>query len=147
MPPILRPYTGQDLDKVLSVWESASALAHPFLPTAFQDKVRHDIPNLYLPIADTWVAELNGTVIGFIALIGNEVGALFVEPGFHGQGIGHALMSKAVSLHGELELEVFKANGIGRRFYSRYGFKLLNEENHQETGHDVLRLKYTDSRS
>jgi putative acetyltransferase len=39
-----------------------------------------DSPKLYLPNADTWVAETNGAVVGFIALLGNFVGAIFVEP-------------------------------------------------------------------
>lgn len=139
----VRQYAEQDLESVLSAWEKASALAHPFLTAEFQDKVRHDIPNLYLPNADTWVAELNGSVLGFIALLGNEVGAIFVDPAFHGSGTGKALMDKAREIHGDLEVDVFRANTIGRQFYSRYGFKLLREETHVETGNAVLRLKYT----
>ncbi|MEH6473488.1 MAG: GNAT family N-acetyltransferase [Halopseudomonas sp.] len=139
----VRPYAEQDLESVLSAWEKASTLAHPFLTAAFQDKVRHDIPNLYLPNADTWVAELDGSVLGFIALLGNEVGAIFVDPAFHGSGKGKALMDKAREIHGDLEVDVFRANAIGRQFYSRYGFKLLREETHAETGNAVLRLQYT----
>ena len=44
------------------------------------DKARHDNPNLYLPNAETWVADCNGTIVGFIALIGNEIGAVVREP-------------------------------------------------------------------
>jgi putative acetyltransferase len=139
----VRQYADPDLESVLSAWEKASILAHPFLTAEFQDKVRHDIPNLYLPNADTWVAELNGAVIGFIALLDNEVGAIFVDPAFHGTGTGKALMDKAREIHGDLEVDVFRANTIGRQFYSRYGFKLLREETHAETGNAVLRLKYT----
>ncbi|MRI31479.1 GNAT family N-acetyltransferase [Endozoicomonas sp. OPT23] len=139
---IIRPYTDSDLQSVLSTWEEANSLAHPFLTSAFVDKVRHDIPKLYLPNADTWVAEENGSVMGFIALLGNEVGALFVQPERHGKGIGKKLMDKAAELHQELELEVFKANSIGRNFYSRYGFKLISEDIHLETGQEILRLRY-----
>ena len=139
----IREYREDDLNGVMSSWESANELAHPFLTREFLDKERYNIPNLYLPNADTWVAERNGRVVGFIALIGNEVGALFVEPEFHGIGIGRALMDKAQELHGELEVEVFEANPIGRKFYSSYGFKPLNEKTHEETGNKVLRLKFT----
>ncbi|MEH6651949.1 MAG: GNAT family N-acetyltransferase [Motiliproteus sp.] len=145
---IIRKYTDTDLNAVLSSWENGSRLAHPFLTEAFVEKVRHDIPNLYLPNAETWVADIDGIVVGFIALVFylkddkncNEVGALFVEPEFHGQGIGKALMDKAHGIHGELEVEVFKQNPVGRRFYDRYGFKCLNESIHPETGLPVLRL-------
>lgn len=139
----VRKYTVLDLQEVLSTWENASNLAHPFLSTDFQDQVRDDIPKLYLPNAETWVAEIDSNVVGFIALLGNEVGALFVQPTFHGKGIGKTLMDKAVELYGQLELEVFKANSIGRKFYAKYGFEDVSEEVHAATGNKVLRLKYS----
>lgn len=139
----IRKYIVSDLQEVLSTWENASNLAHPFLSADFQDQVRHDIPKLYLPNAETWVAEVDSNVVGFIALIGNEIGALFVHPTFHGKGIGKTLMDKAVELYSQLELEVFKANSIGRKFYTKYGFEDVSEEVHEATGNKVLRLKYS----
>lgn len=139
----IRQYQDTDLKSVLDSWENASNLAHPFLTPEFQAKVRHDIPNLYLPNADTWVAEEEGMVIGFIALLGHEVGALFIEPDYHGKGAGKALMDKAVDIYKNIELEVFKENPIGRKFYTRYGFQQIAETLHSETGHPVLRLRYT----
>lgn len=139
----IRPYTAGDLTGVLSVWENASKVAHPFLTEEFLETERQNIPQIYLPMADTWVAERNGRVIGFISLLGNEVGAIFVEPEYHGVGVGTALMNKAQALHGDLEVEVFAANAIGRQFYGRYGFELLHETMHEETGNKLLRLKFT----
>ena len=139
----IRKYRDSDLDDVLSSWESASELAHPFLSEEFMEQERNNIPNLYLPNAETWVSEYKGKVVGFIALRGNEVGGLFVQPGFHGTGAGRALMDKAQALHGDLEVEVLEANHIGRKFYSCYGFKPVGEKIHEETGNKVLRLKFT----
>jgi putative acetyltransferase len=42
--------------------------------------------------------------------MGNEVGAIFLRPKFHGHGIGKALMLKAQEIDGTLEVEMFKAN-------------------------------------
>ena len=139
----VRQYQESDLNAVLSSWEKANKIAQPFLPEVFVDQVRHDIPNLYLPNADTWVADVDGKTVGFIALIGNEVGAIFVEPAFHGTGIGKALMDKARSLHPSLEVEVFEKNTIGRTFYAAYGFESMLKKIHEETGNNILRLKYT----
>ncbi len=75
--------------------------------------------------------------------MGNEVGAIFLEPEFHGQGAGKALMGKAQEIHGDLEVEVFRENAIGRRFYTRYGFEQMDEKLHEPTGQQVLRLKFT----
>ncbi len=139
---IIREYQPADLDDVLASWESASRLAHPFLQEDFLEQERHNIPNLYLPNAETWVIEHEKQVIGFIALLGNEVGAIFVKPEFHGTGAGKALMDKARELRGNLQVEVFEANSIGRRFYERYGFQALSESTHEPTGNRLLRLQF-----
>lgn len=142
---VIRQYAENDLEDVLSSWKNASKIAHPFLTEEFLEKELHNIPNVYMPIADTWVAEVEGKVVGFIALIGNEVGAIFLEPGFHGIGIGKSLMDKAQEIHGTLEVEVFKENPIGRKFYDRYGFEFLAESIHEATSQQVLRLKFVPS--
>jgi putative acetyltransferase len=49
-------------------------------------------------------------------LLGNEVGGFFVDPKFHGVGIGGTVMDHAQGLREELEVEVFKANVIGLTF-------------------------------
>ena len=139
----IRQYTENDLSGILSSWENASKIAHPFLTKEFLDKERYNIPNLYLPNADTWVADINGSVVGFIALLGNEVGAIFVEPKFQGVGVGTSLMNKAQEIYGDLEVEVFQANSLGRQFYHSYGFKPMREQDHEATGQRLLRLKFT----
>ena len=139
---VIRQYLEKDLEDVLSSWENASKIAHPFLEEEFLKTERYNIPNLYLPIADTWVAEVDGRVVGFIALIGNEVGAIFLDPKSQGIGIGKSLMDKAQEIHGTLEVEVFKKNPIGRKFYDLYGFEFLTESIHEATNQQVLRLKF-----
>lgn len=143
----IREYHQADLNDLMSAWESANALAHPFLTGDFVDKVRHDIPNLYLPNTDTWVAEHNKKVIGFIALMGNEVAAIFVDTQFHGLGAGKLLMDKAHSFHPSLEVEVFEDNTIGRKFYSSYGFELIKKSLHEPSGKQVWRLLFSQSKN
>jgi len=101
---------------------------------------RENIPKVYLPVADTWVAAADGRITGFISLLGNEVGALFVDPDCHRGGIGRALIDKARSLHGDLEVEVFEQNALGRAFYESVGFRLVERKIHDLTRHALLRL-------
>jgi|TARA_B110001469_G_scaffold126104_1_gene142905 putative acetyltransferase len=108
----------------------------------FLAQERKNVGEIYMPNTDTWVAELDGNVVGFVALMGNEIGAIFLLPNYHGKGIGKALMDKANELHSSLEVEVFKANAIGRKFYSRYGFEFLDEKHHEPTGQPLLRLRF-----
>ncbi|MEH6581507.1 MAG: GNAT family N-acetyltransferase [Halioglobus sp.] len=143
----IRQYREADLEAVLKSWEVATRLVHEFMTDDFIAQGRKDITEIYLPNTDTWVAEIDGEVKGFIALMGNEVGALFLLPACHGKGIGKSLMDKARELHGNLEVEVFKVNTIGRSFYSRYGFTHLEEKLHEPTGQQILRLKFTTNES
>ena len=86
--------------------------------------------------------EDDGRVVGFVALIGNEVGAIFVHPSHQRKGIGHGLMDKAKEVREELEVEVFVKNTIGRAFYAKYGFEPVAEKVHDKTGFDLLRLRF-----
>ncbi len=138
----IREYAQHDLGAVLSSWENAARLAHPFLEDDFLAQERKNLPELYLPSAETWVAEVGGNVVGFLALIGNEIGGLFLQPSFHGKGIGRALVDKAQEMRGALEVEVFSNNSIGRRFYASYGFVVIEEKIHEPTGQELLRLRY-----
>jgi len=138
---MIRNYEEGDLIELLDAWYSASQVAHPFLSQDFFEQERRNIRDLYLPKAETWVFELEGVVVGFIALIGDEVGGIFVHSEFHGQGIGRALMDHARGIRDELELDVFEDNLVGRRFYEKYGFSQVGEHLHEETGLMQLRLK------
>ncbi|MEQ8763689.1 MAG: GNAT family N-acetyltransferase [Planctomycetota bacterium] len=137
----IRPYQSTDLEDLLETWESASAVGHPFLDRDFLDQERKNIEELYLPNTETWVWEEAGQVVGFVSLMGTEVGALFVRVEHHGRGLGRALMDKARSLRDDLEVEVFEENRVGRAFYERYGFVPIETKVHEATGLVVLRLK------
>lgn len=138
---MIRQYRPTDCEELVDVWARASALAHPFLSDEFLELERRNIPDLYLPMAETWVWEAGGRVVGFLSLLGNEVGALFVDPEFHRSGIGRALLEKARALRGELEVEVFERNRLGRGFYERIGFELIHRRIHEQTGFEVMRLR------
>ena len=137
---MIRKHTEQDLSQIIDVWYQSSTLAHPFLDPAFVEKVRSDMTNLYIPGSDTWVYEINDTIVGFISMIGNEIGGLFVLPDNHSQGIGTELVNFIRKEHPSLEVEVFEKNHIGRAFYHKYGFKLMKKYYHNESENEVLRL-------
>ena len=138
---MIRKYADRDLNELLDVWHEASVIAHHFMDKEFFTVERNAIENDYLPVVETWVYELDGKVAGFISLLGHEVGAIFVHPTMQRKGIGRALMDQARSLYGQLELEVFKANLIGRGFYDQYGFKVVDEYFHQATGQPKLKIR------
>ena len=139
---MIRKYQVSDTETIINVWLEASELAHPFLSEAFIEKEKENIRKVYLPNTETWVYQLSDEVVGFISMIGNEVGAIFLKPAFHGRGIGLQLMNQVAQLHDTLEVEVFEKNEIGRAFYKKYGFKEIKKHIHEETGFKLLRLKF-----
>lgn len=136
----IRRYEADDLELVMFAWRRANALAHPFLSDAYVAKTEEEVRNIYIPAAETYVVEEARAVVGFIALLGSEIGGLFLDPSKHGRGYGKALVDHAVALKGPLTVEVFLDNEAGCRFYEQYGFALASEEVHPPTGRIVRRM-------
>lgn len=140
---MIRKHKETDLDVIIDIWYKASILAHPFLDSDFVERVKKDMRELYIPNSETWVYVEKGRVVGFIGMIENEIGGLFVLPENHFNGVGTKLVNFVVKLFNEVEVEVFKENKIGRKFYYKYGFKTFKEFKHKESGHLVLRMRYS----
>jgi len=143
---MIRKYIASDLEDLITTWRQAFTIAHPFLEIQFVDKVQQDIRDIYMAKAQTWVYIDQKNLVGFISMLDNEVGAIFIEPSFHGKGIGTQLINFVARLHPELEVEVFKDNLIGTAFYKKYGFVLLKEYMHEPTNQVVQRLVYQNPR-
>lgn len=138
---MIRKHTENDLEQIMEVWYTSSTLAHPFLNSEFVEKVKSDMRKLYIPNSETWVYEIDSTVVGFISMMDNEIAGLFVLEAYHSRGIGTELVNFITDSHDKLEVEVFEKNRIGRSFYDKYGFIQFKEFNHEESGEVVLRLK------
>ena len=144
---MIRKSRETDCEAIIGVWFAASQVATPFLSDEFLVDERDNIRKIWLPKAETWVYEAEDTVAGFISLIDNEVGAIFVHPDYQGRGIGRALMDHAASLRDYLYLDVFEENAVGRRFYDRYGFQLEHKHVHEQTGQMQIRMDYRPNES
>jgi len=89
---------------------------------------------IYLPPAQVAngqviVAEIDGKLVGFAAVVGGELDGLFVEPDLWGGGIGRVLVDAATheARKRGLALKVI-ANPRARRFYEICGFSFEGEE-------------------
>jgi GNAT superfamily N-acetyltransferase len=96
----------------------------------YRDQLIANPDAIYLPqgqIANgqVIVAELDGEVAGFAAVVGGELDGLFVEPDLWGRGVGRALVDAATheARKRGLALKVI-ANPRARRFYEHCGFSL-----------------------
>jgi len=99
----------------------------------YRDQLRANPDAIHLPpsqIANgqVLVAELNGKIAGFAAVVGGELDGLFVEPDLWGRGIGRALIDAATrrARNKGLSLAVIAAPST-RRFYESCGFSIEGE--------------------
>lgn len=99
----------------------------------YRDQLLDNPDAIYLPegqIANgqVIVAELDGEIAGFAAVVGGELDGLFVELDLWGRGIGRALVDAATheARNRGLALSVI-ANPRARRFYEHCGFSVEGE--------------------
>lgn len=87
------------------------------------------LPPAQIANGQVMIAEFNGQIAGFAAVVGGELDGLFVEPDLWGRGIGRALVDAATQEARKrgLALTVI-ANPSTRRFYESCGFSAEGEE-------------------
>lgn len=139
----IRPYDLRDQEQALSVWLEASRVGHPFLGEEVLAQQQVLVRDVYLPEAETWVADEDGRIIGFIGLLDDLVGGLFVAPDQHGKGVGRALIKHASDLKGSLTVEVYAANPMAPDFYRRCGFVEFERKDHDDEGRplELIRMR------
>jgi GNAT superfamily N-acetyltransferase len=77
--------------------------------------------------ADTTVAEVDGEIVGFVMVSGDEVEQVYVAAGHRGSGVAAVLLTEAarqvaVNGHRRAWLAVATGNAPARRFYERQGW-------------------------
>lgn len=87
------------------------------------------VPPAQIANGQVIVAEMEGVIVGFAAVVGGELDGLFVEPDLWGRGIGRTLIDAATyeARKRGLALKVI-ASPSARRFYQSCGFAIEGEE-------------------
>jgi GNAT superfamily N-acetyltransferase/chorismate mutase len=112
-----------DLRAVAEVYLAARGGAA--MPPAIHppDDVRAWVDTWDLTSRDVWVAESDGTIVGFANLTPTWLDGLYVAPGAQRAGIGSTLVDLAKSVRPDgFGLWVFEVNEPARAFYRRHGF-------------------------
>jgi GNAT superfamily N-acetyltransferase len=77
---------------------------------------------------EAWVYELDGRIVGFAIVRGNDLDALYVAPGAQRRGVGAALFRRVQEARpGGFAWWVFRENTGARRFYESLGGRCLYE--------------------
>ena len=131
--PILRPATSDDVDAVAALFHAGWHDVHPGrvpdglterrTPEAFHDRVAQRIAET----DETTVAEVDGTVAGFVMVSGDEAEQVYVDRAFRGSGVAGLLLTEAerqiaAAGHEVAFLVVVRGNDRAQAFYAKQGW-------------------------
>jgi putative acetyltransferase len=137
---VLRRANAQDADAVGEIFLRTRDLM-TYLPR-IPDEDRPKLGGWIVERHEVWVAEEDGTIVGFAGLDPGKLEHLYVDPEAQNRGIGAELLAEAKRLRPEgLQLWAFQKNEGARRFYERHGFrvvKLTDGADNMERQPDVL---------
>jgi GNAT superfamily N-acetyltransferase/chorismate mutase len=133
---LLRPAGPDDLDAVVEVHLTSRKAAIPAMPPMVHpDSDASPYVRGRMAAGETWVAEVEGRVVGYALVDAAWLDHLYVLPDFAGQGIGSNLLDLVKTLRpGGFALWVFESNEPARRFYRRWG--LVELERTDGSGND-----------
>ena len=124
----IRPAEPGDATAIADVF-IASFGTLTFLPKLHTDEDTVDfITSTVLPQDEVVVAEVDGRIVGFVAMSsgGDLIELLYVHPDLQRRGIGGALLERAKArMPDGFRLWVFQANAGARRFYERHGLRIV----------------------
>lgn len=141
-PPQLRPARQEEAHALADLFHRTRLRDMPYLPALYtQEEIRRWMAEIVLPGCEVWVAEVGGALAGFMALKGDQLEHLYVDPSHQGRGIGARLLDEAKRLRPQgLTLWVFQENAGARRFYAAHGFveaELTDGAGNEEGAPDV----------
>ncbi|MFT3853130.1 MAG: GNAT family N-acetyltransferase [Ilumatobacteraceae bacterium] len=130
--PKLRPARGSDGRDVAAVHLRSRAFALPIVPLVHDDaEIRRWIADEVIGRLDVTVAEVDGTIVGWMALDGRRgdrgwIEQLYLDPAWIGRGLGEQFVELAKQRYPMgLQLWTFEVNEPAQRFYERHGFRAV----------------------
>jgi len=121
----LRSAQATDAPSITRVFQAARDHSLAFLPKLHTDQEDHAFYAKVVERERVTVAEAGGAVVAFLALDGDEIDHLYVDPAHHRQGLGTALLADAKAQREHLELWVFQRNRNAIAFYEAHGFAIV----------------------
>lgn len=132
---MIRKFKDKDIDRIMQIWIKSSIDGHRFIKESYWKANYNLVKDTYIPVSETFVYEEDTKIKGFISLIdGNYIGALFVDVDYQGNGIGKKLIKYLMDRYENLSLSVYKQNEKAVNFYKNIGFKIIKEEENEDSG-------------
>ncbi|MBB3190820.1 GNAT family N-acetyltransferase [Halomonas cerina] len=139
---MIRTAVAEDLPVLVDIWRRAALHAHDFLPAAFWEARVDDMVTRRLPGCEILVLDAGGRVLGFAALDGDHLDALYVEPDVQSFGYGAQLLAHAMQGRRRITLDVYTRNVRAVSFYHRMGFTAIGEQADPDSGESETRMEW-----
>jgi ribosomal protein S18 acetylase RimI-like enzyme len=138
----IRRATPADAPAVADVYLAAFGATYDFPLAHTDDEVRGWLAEEVVPRMETWVVEVEGRVVAMMVLDQVGLDQLYVDPGWHGRGIGSRLVELAKERRPSgMDLYTFQVNKRARRFYEHHEFVVValgDGSGNEERQPDVL---------
>lgn len=115
---VIRVAREADFDALTDVWERAARSTHGFMDSDEFSTMRPFIRDSLLPSMDVWLVEIADVAVAFVGAHDDHIELLYIDPPFHGHGIGTQLIRHI----GATSVEVYAGNTAGLAFYRSRGF-------------------------
>ena len=144
--PTLRPYAAADEDAAIELWRRTWVHHYPHIDfnarlAWWRERWQQDL----VPVAHVVVAEMNGSIAGFVTIDPKTMylDQIVVAPEYWGGAIALALLNEAKRLSPKgIELLVNKDNARAIRFYEKHGFSYAGEDKNPVSGKPVNRMRW-----
>lgn len=144
----IRPGTPADVPRALAIWRAAVDATHGFLTPEHRAEIDLLVAGQFLPNAPLWLVEdADGVVQGWLAMDGEMIDALFVDPAVHGRGFGTALLDHALTLSPAATVDASEQADNALLFYLARGFVAVGRSPVDPQGrpYPIVHLRYAGS--
>jgi putative acetyltransferase len=135
---MIRKYVSDDIDAIIHIWATAAIETYNAISEPLIQSISRDLQEKFLPASETWVAEHEEKIVGFIALLDKIVGGLVVHPEYQGIGVGKSLVEHVKAEKGSISLDILKENTKTFKFYKKCGFMSTKESICPITGAETV---------
>ena len=124
----------EDIDDIVELWYKVSIETHSFISDEYWERNKSMMKEEYLPMSETYIAQNNKKLLGFVSMIDEYLAALFVRTEIQGMGIGSQLLDFVKEKRERIELKVYKKNDKSIRYYRNRRFEIISDSIDKGTG-------------
>ena len=108
---------------------------HTFLSPVDRAEIESLVAGQFLPNAALWIAVDDADrPMGFLAMEGSRIEALFVDAAVHGEGYGSLLLDHALAIEPHLAVDANEQASNALAFYLARGFRIIGRSPSDDHG-------------